>query len=1680
MMIVVIPIPRYLSSLIPVFQIPRCPDTLMFSSQRVIKPAYLVSQTFRYSHACKYKMSIRFGPSPADLTTLTSSSTINTNRMYVYADVVENPTVNTSLRGGATKNCNTISKSNDLNVLGFPNLGTTCFINVTFQLLLRSKKFVNICFNTESINHDILSDTSKTVKLLFNKRIPDITNFIQTMSTHSELNQFSTGMHDIFEFYTKFCDSITMDISARDLNANAFSDFCGNFRINLSDDDGSTIYDKIQNFSNIVLPLPEGRVTRHTRYNLIELINSFLSPQPTESNSNKYGPLLTLSDSKYTPRLKTTYFHKLPNKLVIQISRSCYQTSSSGDFSAYKQTTPVIIPTVCDLVSDNGLVTYDLDMIILHSGSTNAGHYYAIVRSTSGWSIINDCSVSDLSTESLNNFLNNSCEPYGIIYNIRNTNSVSCYNSNFQVARVSRKLINNPCGPRNLKYGEVRLLKRKFIDNINTSQYVVNVTPNTMSLKPVPSTTILFSNVRGLKNREKINSLKYESKNDTILCLNETNYTESDKIKLIYDNIGVDASIVSSNNIKYNKHGQPYYIDNCKNFKNNGFGTALITKDIQLTKFLEKSTKFEIILAEFRIGHVKGLVVTAYRSPSMRHIDSNKDFFDEIGEFIAKHDGVKNHFIIYMCDDNINPKDEESKIGKLRNAIFIRFRMVNLILGQPTRLNGQPDSCFAFFDPAMLSVRALVIGKIHHSMDHSAIRITIDFKGTIPRLPCYNKPVTRKVRKLSDEKIDALIVELMRPWTKRYTQILSECLSQFDPNIITHEIVDSAATSFLDVIDDVKSRAWSTVVSTLESKVSERLNSGEVKIASEDAKLSKLAYDMKTRPDDLSLRKLFLRIQQNRSKLIRVEAAEKLKNDISKQSNKSYTSSKEFYKIAGKLLSNESPDTPSTIDSNNTRNKKRLENDKTYFNQNIDTELIVEDIVPFTKFDFNVGVDDIARIIKEMNNIDKFYKIHSKHLQYPILVMLTLIEHTDYFPKVMRHSKLSQLPKRHIYSLDTFPKICEKVIHEALEVCLANYYTANEDPMQMAYEKNRGCESCNAISLANIEKSLMYDKQSCTQVYIDLKKAFNRANRQTIINESQRIAGAGQIMKSWFSDRTYSFDNNIFELKANCGVLPGTLFGVFGFKVFINTDVDLTNNNKDLLWASPYSDDRSPIANANTVNSGKFQNYLNKSVSYMKSQGCQYHLDGTKAPHLLYFQKSSLDQIINVTGLKIENTLIKHVDRTKILGLNIATKSDRVGSSKLIKNYSYVLEPPIFRYVTLCNRIQHMQGQFPPELLKQAVSSYFCGLFRYSAALYWLRATDEDLKTIRFYYTLCLSAVLGLTGYETVGAVSMMNNSVLFSNSFYRKMLIITGMPSLKDMAIDSARTIIDQTFHLKHEYFAISSYRCEKHSLLDSNGYPKTIAPSMKNTILDHILQLAKTKTYRETEKKWKSKAIYQDLYLTAQSQFCTEIPPVTSKANTTLFLSKSAKKKLRRKKKKRFDKIPKEVDPLYITTLYKNLVRDEFGLLDTNERRLIYRSPTSKLIVNRICTIRPPDFCDKRSIKHPRLAFSCLTTFRHNSGNVCLSDLITCLICNNCVHPNLSNQSISCKKCFRTFHKTCVDTQNFRVSSSFKCSDISKLLDNNIVTSGRSYAKLKIRDKCLVCGLSCDNPNKISCSND
>ena len=960
----------------------------------------------------------------------------------------------------------------------------------------------------------------------------------------------------------------------------------------------------------------------------------------------------------------------------------------------------------------------------------------------------------------------------------------------------------------------------------------------------------------------------------------------------------------------------------------------------------------------------------------------------------------------------------------------------------------------------MLSIDALVIGKINSRMDHSAIRISIQLKGVVPRNPTYNKVIERRVRNLSDDQIDELITTHFESWIKKYYSFIKE---GSDKTSITPEIVNCAAEKFDGIIKEVKSKAWRIVYSRVDSNVSEKLDSDEVRVAMEDAKLSKMALKIKCDPTNLVYRKTFLDIQKNRTRLLRTVASNQLKADMYYQDQKCSVSTKKFFSVARRLLSKNGPQDLLSNKSND-KEKRRLENDATYLNKDLSYEIEVDaNITPLTLLDFDINRSDIARIISEMKKIDKFYKVHSAKIEWPLLILNKLIGYSNYFPKILRRSKLTQLPNRHIYSLEALPKICEKILHESLERCLEIYYEKYEDPLQMAYEKGRGCESCNAISLTVIEKSLLHDKKSCIQVYIDLKKAFNRANRQTILNEVQKIAGAGSLMKSWFEDRSYTFDGKEYNLDANCGVLPGTLLGVFGFKSFINTDETLTAKNKELLWASGYSDDRSPCVNADTVNSGQFQSHLDKSVDYMKTQGCEYHLNGKKEPCLLYFRKHDSKKIVDMSNIKLNNITIKHVSKVTILGLNIATESKRRGSFKYIKQFGYVLEPTVSRFITLARDIELIKGEFIPSILKHFVSSYLCGFFRFCAGLYWVRGTIEDINTIRYYYCISMASILGFSPYEAVGASCMSNQSVKADNLFYINATVIIGLPTLRDMAIISARTIINQVFELKPDYFIISQHRSEKSELVGKDGYPKSISQELKFTIMHDLLNLCKIKTTRENDVKWKSKMIFEDLYDKAVDQFSETIDVMPSTCNT------KNKQKNYHKETRSFRS---NIDPMNVMSLYRNLCRYEFGIFDRNARRLKFRTPSIALKTNIVCSVRPVDSNFNKIAKSKKQTvkslLSCITKSKFDPSINLDRDTIICRACSGTISD--SEVSISCVNCCRMYHLSCVSKVCSNLDK-FQCSTINKVDKNEYSITP------KVRDMCLVCGMICEYPTRISC---
>ena len=120
--------------------------------------------------------------------------------------------------------------------------------------------------------------------------------------------------------------------------------------------------------------------------------------------------------------------------------------------------------------------------------------------------------------------------------------------------------------------------------------------------------------------------------------------------------------------------------------------------------------------------------------------------------------------------------------------------------------------------------------------------------------------------------------------------------------------------------------------------------------------------------------------------------------------------------------------------------------------------------------------------------------------------------------------------------------------------------------------------------------------------------------------------------------------------------------------------------------------------------------------------------------------------------------------------------------------YGYYLEPDIETYRRCAYRFQSLKDEETPTRLGLAVGSYFVGKLRFGASFYYLRSTSKQLDTVRFYYAMALSAVLGLSTYETMGASCCRNMAVSESNISFKRLLHLTGLPSLREQHPSSRR----------------------------------------------------------------------------------------------------------------------------------------------------------------------------------------------------------------------------------------------------------------------------------------------------
>ena len=614
--------------------------------------------------------------------------------------------------------------------------------------------------------------------------------------------------------------------------------------------------------------------------------------------------------------------------------------------------------------------------------------------------------------------------------------------------------------------------------------------------------------------------------------------------------------------------------------------------------------------------------------------------------------------------------------------------------------------------------------------------------------------------------------------------------------------------------------AWTTQKSKWPIEAPDEADHLTVQIAHVSSKLSALSYLMYTEGTSIERQKEFQLLESEKLELMKLKVRDRLElcmkhqmdSAYSKQFGTLYTWTKKLLSRNGFLDNMKDEKTPEEI-------QRELDAcDMTFTNEDPDYKpdlTAFRNVTPDRKYNLdswnpnNPDGDILADYISKKKKIDKFYRCHASSLSSPIFILLKLIEKSDYFPKILRNSKLTILPSRFIFSLEALPKIIESILAIEFNNCLNTHYLENGDPHQMAYEPERGTTSCNAITYTHVDFNVSNNKP-CLQSFVDVRKAFNVMDRETMLTEAQKIAGAGELCSTRFDGRTYTAPNG--ERRGgghNRGVDAGCPIPVFCFKTGINTDVSLTGLNKELDWASLYSDDRSALSSCANI----LQRALNMSTTWAKKRSILYH-DGIscclkngvseckKFPAILVYVKKGMNVPDEFYDLKLEEVPFKLTHFQRNLGLNVHTVAANKEHKSLLNLYGYYFRPEIDRIKSLAYRLQDIKFDFVPQFLRMMILCYFCGVINFSACLYWCRSSKKDMDRLRYYYAMGLSAVIGETTMGTLGASCCKSMTVSEDSIRMKTLRKIIGVKSLREIAMTDAIATIKQVHKIRPEWF--------------------------------------------------------------------------------------------------------------------------------------------------------------------------------------------------------------------------------------------------------------------------------------
>ena len=864
---------------------------------------------------------------------------------------------------------------------------------------------------------------------------------------------------------------------------------------------------------------------------------------------------------------------------------------------------------------------------------------------------------------------------------------------------------------------------------------------------------ILFGNVDGL-DTSKFYKLRELSKSEDLLILNETNLKEDSTNIFSKYGFGNYSCIKAVDYVTFDKHGdktKPTKKVNGKSVdctKRSGFGTAIMTNDDRNITLSKTKGDNELVYGIITMGSLKGLIIGGYRSPSSKNNNDIVEFYLAIQNIIVSqlHANSELDFIIFVGDDNasLSSTSASSRVAATKaEIIFSKFKMIDMLPNISTRGTNQPDSCFAFYNPETLDISVSTIGKLIG--DHELIQIDIKAQGIKPIKPRY-KRLTKRIKVWEDEYHHKIIDYYLQKWITRWKPEIKENM--------TVRKINKAAAGLQDSLNKAYGRCFKKKCVFVPENARRQDSAFNLEIISLRAKLQTQCLRIKQCPQDLELRKQFEITKRKLGDVIDRAAIQMFEKAIENQSEAAYNDWKKFYEITGSFINKTSFQTKCDKESSESDLRSKLDLiDQTFINT--DSECVTnldswKSITPQNRLRINYDIDFISGKIKEIKKVDRFYKNESTQLAIACSLLLKMISLNDYFPKCLRKAKCTFIgvpPKdRAIFSMDFLPKLAESVIKDAIDVI-----KTEDGTMQCAYTAKRGTTSCNAKGLQEVELS----KEPVLQTQQDLVKAFNSVCRKTIVDEAQRLYGAGKLFQSWFEESEYVFISKFGEWwrgqLANQGVMPGRVLGVEAFMMFIATCTGLTGKNKELLWAALYADDTGPLFAASKMQAIK--DSFKWVEGWCDKQGVKFHLTGDKKPVYLAYLKKGHMFSEEFDTLELCDTPVVRTDSVKSLGMTWKVRPiDNKGMAygMMIDKYGYECQWDIGRVKMFAYRVQRIKHTISSEYMKLMLQYFLVSYLQFSAAIIWPRSSEKHRKQIRYYYSMAMAACLGLSAAEAL------------------------------------------------------------------------------------------------------------------------------------------------------------------------------------------------------------------------------------------------------------------------------------------------------------------------------------------